>query len=673
MDAIAGLATMMHTDGKQWHLNAVTPLENVFNGDVHAIDFEGISERTMLRQRICRLIAEKLIEGVDSRLHTVLDLLEMQTMDLRDVNDNQLTAVNTILQILAHTVSSEGNPGVSVCAYIANHQRAIPILFDLIRLPSPNNSITNTNIKGLSIIILKNISKRMMLPFTSIVSCIKILFDSILDNNSNTTLYPIAMGFLSAILTSLSSCVSTDEDVEKITLESDQKMIIIDQISRFFISSKSISLISRIINNANINNNDGIMGSEFGYPSGRELDGVLDLLVGLCTNSSIFVDKIRTNIVNVSSDPDKAASLPALVCRLLQSKGKAVLSPIGVTSAFKFLSVVISTNATTGNNDDEESPNTNANTNSERSKEILMLTRSEGLVGLLALVCLPQHLELVSMWTLVTHTNTNANVNHDDNERGGLVDDLVAASSSILRSLTVIVATETSSKESQLLLESIHKTQMIKTLVLALKSFGASLSDGSLASIIYVLSELVLTSSKFMSQFSEAQGLEVIDDLPCEVFSSNNNLNDDMNTINTNQIEYRLCALQIASHLARHSEKHYALLSSVFSSSKLVSLLLYPNTKVRAKCCNLIGNLCRHNSKFYQALNSVVMIDRSMSSSSSSVSVLSLIIKYCGDNDTSIRKFACFAVGNAAFHSNELYEVTILSSILLILLSLLLF
>ena len=50
------------------------------------------------------------------------------------------------------------------------------------------------------------------------------------------------------------------------------------------------------------------------------------------------------------------------------------------------------------------------------------------------------------------------------------------------------------------------------------------------------------------------------------------------------------------------------------------------------------------------------MIDRSSSSSSPlPLSVLSLIIKYCGDNDTSIRKFACFAVGNAAFHSNELY------------------
>lgn len=61
------------------------------------------------------------------------------------------------------------------------------------------------------------------------------------------------------------------------------------------------------------------------------------------------------------------------------------------------------------------------------------------------------------------------------------------------------------------------------------------------------------------------------------------------------------------------------------------------------------------------------MINKPLSSSSTSLTVLSLIIKYCGDNDTSIRKFACFAVGNAAFHSSELYEVIIISNIIFIL------
>mmetsp|Transcript_23037 Transcript_23037/g.20925 ORF Transcript_23037/g.20925 Transcript_23037/m.20925 type:complete len:184 (+) Transcript_23037:163-714(+) len=38
-------------------------------------------------------------------------------------------------------------------------------------------------------------------------------------------------------------------------------------------------------------------------------------------------------------------------------------------------------------------------------------------------------------------------------------------------------------------------------------------------------------------------------------------------------------------------------------------------------------------------------------------SVLSLLIRCTADNDPSTKKFACFAVGNAAFHSDELYPL----------------
>ena len=598
MDAIAGLAVMVHTEGKQWRLPVATPLESVFIGDSHGIDFEGISERTMLRQRICRLIAEKLIEGVDNRLQAVLDLLEAHTVEINGVKDNQLLIVQAILQILAHTVSSDGNPGVEVCSCIVNYNRTISILFDIIRSSSHHNS----SIKGLSTIILKSIVKRMALPFHHIETSIKILFDNILNLNikgspSNVALVSLAMSYFGVLLSSsLSSSTLMDEDLN-VVLSNDEQMTINNQIIRFFTSSKSISLITSIIINPNSNSDtDRIMGSELGYPLGYELDGVLDLLVCLCTSSNVFVDKIIATINHSStgddSDKEGGASLPAIVCRLLQSKGKHLFSPLGVTSSIKFISILLSANNTT-NDDDDNNNNANGNnttSKSNRSKDILMFARIEGLVGLLALVCLPQHLELVSMWTLVTHTNTNTN---EDNERGGLVDDLAAASSSILRSLTVVLASETTGKESQLLLESMHKTQMIKTLILALKviltlnnnintntntntnlkAFGASLSEGSLASIIYVLSELVLTSSKFMTQFSEAQGLEVIDELPCEVFS-NYDTNSN-NTEDSSRIEYRLSSLQIASHMARHSEKHYPLLSSVFSPAKLVSLVFF--------------------------------------------------------------------------------------------------
>ena len=35
--------------------------------------------------------------------------------------------------------------------------------------------------------------------------------------------------------------------------------------------------------------------------------------------------------------------------------------------------------------------------------------------------------------------------------------------------------------------------------------------------------------------------------------------------------------------------------------------------------------------------------------------LLDLLVRGCGDSDANVRKFSCFAIGNAAFHSDELY------------------
>jgi fused-like protein len=56
----------------------------------------------------------------------------------------------------------------------------------------------------------------------------------------------------------------------------------------------------------------------------------------------------------------------------------------------------------------------------------------------------------------------------------------------------------------------------------------------------------------------------------------------------------------------------------------------------------LIGNLCRHTGFFYDKLLKNGLIDAA--------------IDRCTDPDPNTRKFACFAVGNAGFHNENLYE-----------------
>lgn len=66
---------------------------------------------------------------------------------------------------------------------------------------------------------------------------------------------------------------------------------------------------------------------------------------------------------------------------------------------------------------------------------------------------------------------------------------------------------------------------------------------------------------------------------------------------NTNMDKYRneglINGLQIASQLARNSEQYFQTLNKVFTPKKLVFILQHALPIIRAKGCNLVGNLCR--------------------------------------------------------------------------------
>ena len=76
-------------------------------------------------------------------------------------------------------------------------------------------------------------------------------------------------------------------------------------------------------------------------------------------------------------------------------------------------------------------------------------------------------------------------------------------------------------------------------------------------------------------------------------------------------------------------------------SERLPALLRHADGGVRAKACNLLGNLCKHSVGYYDVLRRGAL--------------LPLLSLRCADADAAVRKFACFAVGNAGFHSDELY------------------
>ena len=92
-------------------------------------------------------------------------------------------------------------------------------------------------------------------------------------------------------------------------------------------------------------------------------------------------------------------------------------------------------------------------------------------------------------------------------------------------------------------------------------------------------------------------------------------------------------ALLTISQLARLHRDNYPPLAEAEPYSQLQKLLTHPEPAVRARVCNLLGNMCRHSAYFYSALDKH--------------GLLPPLIQRCNDSDRSTRKFACFAIGNA--------------------------
>lgn len=100
-----------------------------------------------------------------------------------------------------------------------------------------------------------------------------------------------------------------------------------------------------------------------------------------------------------------------------------------------------------------------------------------------------------------------------------------------------------------------------------------------------------------------------------------------------NDVGVLVAMLLALSQLARVSKDHVPRLLAAGLVALLPPLLEHHDAAVRARVCNVVGNLCRHNDACYEALRGGGMVP--------------LLVDRCADVDRSTRKFACFAIGNA--------------------------
>ncbi|KAM9981823.1 hypothetical protein ACTFIY_004128 [Dictyostelium cf. discoideum] len=107
-----------------------------------------------------------------------------------------------------------------------------------------------------------------------------------------------------------------------------------------------------------------------------------------------------------------------------------------------------------------------------------------------------------------------------------------------------------------------------------------------------------------------------------------------------NQILYLPLSKTSLCYSHKVSQDNYKAMHRSDLYGLLKKLLAHPEATVRAKTCNLIGNMFKYNGYFYQHFQKS--------------GILPILIPRCIDLNT--RKFACFALGNAAFHSSDLYD-----------------
>ncbi|NXT40047.1 STK36 kinase, partial [Pelecanoides urinatrix] len=104
--------------------------------------------------------------------------------------------------------------------------------------------------------------------------------------------------------------------------------------------------------------------------------------------------------------------------------------------------------------------------------------------------------------------------------------------------------------------------------------------------------------------------------------------------------------LSLLTHVARACPEHLPFLQKILRDSEtanqpLTRLLSHQQHLIRAKTCNLLGNLLRHSHGFPQMLQS-------------QPGLLESLLGCLEDREETVRKAASFAVGNAAYHESSL-------------------
>ncbi|OMJ73953.1 hypothetical protein SteCoe_27264 [Stentor coeruleus] len=360
----------------------------------------------------------------------------------------------------------------------------------------------------------------------------------------------------------------------------------IDAILMKFSSGSAIKALAQIINPGNRQDEmKRVEGSGYGCLFMGYVDGPVLLLQRLL-GKFMSLGAGLSEFLSTSSD-----SIPDLVVSIINSLNpRCEISPKGVISLLTYIHDAIYCDF----------------------RVLLQKMLQEGILRSLAALLKENQLLSIQEWPLICGGGQSA---------VGLI---VAQ---VLRIFNLPYTSQVYNRELDQINKEFSNCEVV-TITLSIMKY---LSKEHLSIAVSLLARLVLntdSSKPFAQQFIQAGGMTIINKY--SLLSQDNSIHTIIDT------------LSLVSQLARLQKENYELIHQINIYADLRRLIEHRDSGIRSKVCNLIGNICRHSSYFYD-----LILENGL---------VTAAINCCRDPDRNTRKFACFAVGNAGFHNAKLYE-----------------
>lgn len=713
------LALLTHTVGEAWSSLAF-PLEVMINQEIisKGEDLSYYSEvggdRISLRNQIIQSIQEKLCD-VDESFLSCFVILVRYFCESNELTGDIIflrSAALRILSQLTYGINSSGFlsrlsnyssllVGGLVALFVKQNKEMIASLQPINEANAPTSSSCHHDIfsHGLTVLILYNCIEKFEMKgdvgnvLTSKFSELLALLEVVLSESDDIRLLSASISLCCTIHSKLGLLPTSTATTLRTQL---LKVAISDITIKACLAMLNFFIQSKLDGTYRSDQSLWLRGTEFGMRSSGLVDSVFMLLSEVLEpliNVDYFIGLIVNEAIGNPSQPmpakvkeflssTSATEMAILSCKLIQVSGCGELSPLGSASLCKYLSLYLTHIMSSM---DQEPAAGFLATNKTAAQMILEFTLSQGLLGVVSLMFHPKHLHLIESWSHVTHPYRQGK---EIEVESSLIADIFGSAVNICRLLLLALDALTDHNNNttqdndvsrlnnlnadisldkliQTFYDSVYRASLIKYILEVLKIYGIIFDTTLIMNAVHFIMDLTLTSTKYLAQFVENSGLFILDTLNCfgkplpladaQVKAGGPLSREDL--VSNEIISY---SLQIAAQMARNSEKYFNQLFSVLLPVKLGRLLYMEDANIRAKTCNLIGNLCRHSAGYYGSLTQTIDLGNQLTSTKppsqhQSKCLLELLIHLCSDSSSNVRKFACFAVGNAAFHNSSLY------------------